>query len=105
MRTKILNMFIFILCFYYLRITIDISLLQHQQQNQRQCTQQEYIGVLLNLSALQTAYLITGGIGTPGKEVEEAVHYVAVEPGDGAGDATEDNLVGDELVYIINVER
>ena len=43
-------------------------------------------------------------LGTPGKEVEEAVDHVAVPPGDGAADAAEDDAVGDELVNFIQVE-
>ena len=59
---------------------------------------------MLDASALQTAYLVTGSLGTPGKEVEEAVDHVAVPPGDGAADAAEDDAVGDELVNFIQVE-
>ena len=73
--------------------SLSISVFRLQQQQQYQCkrTQQEYEGVLLDASALQAAYLVAGGIGAPGKEIEEAVHHMTVPPGNGAADAAEDD--------------
>lgn len=85
-------------------LSISVSRLQQQQQYQCKRTQQEYEGVLLDASALQAAYLVAGGIGAPGKEIEEAVHHMTVPPGNGAADAAEDDAVGDELVNFIQVE-
>ena len=85
-------------------LSISVSRLQQQQQYQCKRTQQEYEGVLLDASALQAAYLVAGGIGAPGKEIEEAVHHMTVPPGNGAADAAEDDAVGDELVDLIDVE-
>ena len=65
-------------------LSISVSRLQQQQQYQCKRTQQEYEGVLLDASALQAAYLVAGGIGAPGKEIEEAVHHMTVPPGNGA---------------------
>ena len=79
-------------------LSISVSRLQQQQQYQCKRTQQEYEGVLLDASALQAAYLVAGGIGAPGKEIEEAGHHMTVPPGNGAADAAEDDAVGDELV-------
>ena len=53
---------------------------------------------------MQAAYLVAGRFGTPGQEVEEPVHHVAVPPGDGAADAPEDDFVCDELINLVNVE-
>ena len=77
-----------------------------QQQNQYQCqyTQQEHKRILLYAAALQRADGITACIGAPSQEVEEAIHYVAVPPGDRSGDAAEDDPVRDELINLVNVE-
>ena len=51
-----------------------------------------------------TLYLVTGSLGTPGKEVHEAVYHMAVQPGDGAADAAEDDPFGDEQVDFVHIE-
>ena len=77
-----------------------------QQQNQYQCqhTQQEHKCILLYAAALQCADRIAASIGAPSQEVEEAVHYVAVPPGDRSRDAAEDDPVRHELINLVNVE-
>ena len=47
---------------------------------------------------------VTSGIGSPCQEVKESVHYMTVPPCNRSRDATEDNLMCNELVYIINIE-
>ena len=85
-------------------ISTYVSRLQQQQQYQCKCAQQEYECVLLDASALQASYLVAGGVSAPGKEIEEAIHHMAVPPGYRAADTTEDDAVGDELVDFIEVE-
>ena len=85
-------------------ISTYVSRLQQQQQYQCKCAQQEYECVLLDASALQASYLVAGGVSAPGKEIEEAIHHMAVPPGYRAADTTEDDAVSDELVDFIEVE-
>lgn len=75
-----------------------------QQQYQRQSTKQEDEDILLYTSALQSTDAVASGIGTPRKEVEGAIHYVAVEPCNGATDTSEDDIVGDKLIDLVHIE-
>ena len=69
-----------------------------------QCTAKEYVCILLYLTALQTTDLVACCVGCPCQEIKESIHYMTVEPCDRSRNATEDDLMRNKLVYIINIK-
>ena len=84
---------------------ISMSRLECQQQK-RQCHSagQEPNGILADIATLPGAQRLAGLVSTPSHEVECAIDNVAVEPGYGRRDTTEDDAMRDILPNLVLIE-